>query len=305
MALTADRVTNVPVPFRQLRMKDAEGALQEGVIGAGDLKVAQRGAGANMSIDIAAGACWVQIDTGTRNGLVHVYNDAVANVVFNASDATNPRIDQIGVQYNDTSIPAGTGGNTPTFRYLPGTATAGATLDNRTGAAAAPSDWLRLADILVPATSTTVTTANIRDRRPWARGAYWRTLRTAGDYTRTANTLALVDSVNLQPRIECSGAPMRVNFDIDWVSAASAKTMQIDLFIDGSSSGFTRNDTAATLNTNQHFGVVWEYIPVAGSHLIGPAFASVDNITLVKIYGTTPPLNITFEEIVRPSANNT
>lgn len=297
-------VTNKPVPFQRHRLAQ-QSELQEGVAGAGDYKAAQRAAGANMSVDVAIGQAFVQVDSGARNGLGFVYSDALENVAVAASDATNPRVDQLVLQWNDSSIPAGVGGDTPTLRVVAGVPTAGATLDTRNGAAALPADAVRLADILVPAASTSVVTANIRDRRPWARGAYWRTLRTAGDYTRTANTLALVDSVNLQPRIECSGAPMRVNFDIDWVSAASAKTMQIDLFIDGSSSGFTRNDTAATLNTNQHFGVVWEYIPVAGSHLIGPAFASVDNITLVKIYGTTPPLNITFEEIVRPSANNT
>jgi hypothetical protein len=52
----ADRVTNVPVSFRQLRMKDAEGGLQEGVVGANDLKIVQRAAGANQSVDFSVGA---------------------------------------------------------------------------------------------------------------------------------------------------------------------------------------------------------------------------------------------------------
>jgi hypothetical protein len=90
----ADRVTNVPVSFRQLRMKDAEGALQEGVVGANDLKIVQRAAGANQSVDFSVGAGYIQIDSGTRSGLAHFYNDAVANVAVPASNATNPRIDQ-------------------------------------------------------------------------------------------------------------------------------------------------------------------------------------------------------------------
>src|SRR4051794_11835598 len=107
-------------------------ALQEGAVGATDLKAAQRAAGANMSVDVAAGQAWVQIDTGTRNGLGHVVNDATANVAVTASNATNPRVDQVVLQWNETAIPTGAG-DVPTLRVLAGTATAGATLDNRTG----------------------------------------------------------------------------------------------------------------------------------------------------------------------------
>jgi hypothetical protein len=112
--------------MRQL-LATSGGGLQEGVIGAGDLKVSQRALGANPSVDVAVGDAWVQYDTGTRNGLSHVWSDAVANVAINASDVTNPRIDQIGVQLNDVGVGAGTGGNTPALRYVPGTATPGTT----------------------------------------------------------------------------------------------------------------------------------------------------------------------------------
>src|SRR3954468_14337935 len=185
MTLIADFNSSVNVPFQRMRQMLLDGALQEGVVGATDFKVVQRGAGANQSADVGTGFAWVQIDTGTRNGMGHVTNDATANVTVTASNATNPRVDQIILRWNDTSIPTGAG-NVPTLEVLTGTATAGATLDNRTGAAALPNDCMRLADILVPAASSSVVTANILDRRRWARGAYALQTRSAADYTTTS-----------------------------------------------------------------------------------------------------------------------
>ena len=47
------------------------------------------------------------------------------------------------------------------FKVVPGTATSGATLSNLTGAAAVPNNSLLLANVLIPATSTSITDANI------------------------------------------------------------------------------------------------------------------------------------------------
>lgn len=165
MSIVADFNSSVTVPFQRMRqLLEDSGRLVEGVAGSTHLAVAQRAAGANMSVDVAAGQAWVEVDTGTRNGLVHVTSDAVTNVTVTASNGTNPRIDQVVLQYNDTSIPTGSG-NAPTLAVLAGTATAGATLANRTGAAALGNDRLLLADLLIPAASTSVITANIADRR--------------------------------------------------------------------------------------------------------------------------------------------
>lgn len=47
------------------------------------------------------------------------------------------------------------------FKVVPGTATSGANLTNLTGAAAVPNNSLLLANVLIPATSTSITNANI------------------------------------------------------------------------------------------------------------------------------------------------
>lgn len=298
MALLADFVSgqsNVTYTrFRELLLESG-GGLQEGVVGATDVKPAQRGAGANQSVDIPAGAAWIQIDTGTRNGISHAYNDAVANVTVAAADATNPRIDQACLQYNDTAIPAGTGGNLPTFRILTGTATAGATLDNRTGAAALPNDCLRLADILVPAASTSVVTANIRDRRPWARGALW-TLQAAGPVAIGTTAAQALDSA----RIECSGAPVEIEISGQFSVLTALVNTTLFQGVD-STYTFGRTWNPPATGTPYPFTVRWVVTPASGSHVLAIG-ASVSSAT-----GTLSVSNYTvmYRETVRQNASNT
>jgi hypothetical protein len=301
MTLVADFNSSITVPFQRMRQLLEDTALQAGVVGINDLKVAQRGAGANMSVDVAGGMAYVEITSGTRNGLGHVTSDATTNVVVTASNGTNPRIDQIILRWNDTSIPTGSG-NIPTLAVLTGTATGGATLDNRTGAAALPADSIRLADILVPTSSTSVTTANIRDRRPWARGAYGRRLQSTANYTRTSNVMALADANNLQTRVECTGMPIRCVLQASWQAATLGKQISVDTMTDGVATGLPVVDNAAAANVSQVLCIAWDLVPSAGSHLIGLGFLSVDNVTTVALLANASvPLTFTIEEIVRPN----
>jgi hypothetical protein len=287
--------------MRQL-LATSGGGLQEGVIGAGDLKVAQRAAGANMSVDVAVGDAWVQYDTGSRNGLSHVWSDAIANVAFNASDATNPRVDQIGVQLNDTSVGAGTGGNTPTLRYLPGTATAGATLANRTGAAAAPNDWMRLADVLVPATSTSVTTANIVDRRPWARGAKLNMAGTGlGDVPGISTSVVQVAGITDQ-RLECSGTLLEVTFDGNCSHGTAGQSAIPLIFVDGAEVA-RKLVVSASAAADVPFTVVYSATPAAGSHLFGVRMVASAASAVLRNTATNLP-RVLVTEVVRPNANN-
>lgn len=313
MTLTADFNPNISVPFSRMRylLQESGGGLQAGVVGATDLKVVQRGAGANMSVDVGTGGGWVAITTGTRNGLAHCFNDATANVVVTASNATNPRIDQIYLRYNDSSIPTGSG-DVPTLAVATGTATVGATLDNRTGAVALPADSLRLADVLVPANSTSVVTANIRDRRPWARGAYNRIIRTSGTYTTTVATVGLIDGTNVQPRIECSGGPLRLKAEGAMLHSASSAFGFLGFWLDGAAiDGLVPSTNLYQISlpsngASYRFTVEQEIIPSAGSHLLGPVFSNGPVAgTLTVSSGAAAPLFFTIEEIVRQNTSNT
>lgn len=136
------------------------GPLQEGIVNFGDFNVRQRGAGANMSVDVTAGDAWVQGDNTARQGLYHVGNDATINVAIPAAHATLPRVDQVVLRIYDSTVIGGEK-DLAAIEVVSGTATAAATLSNLTGAAALPASAVRLAYVHVPALDTTIETAQI------------------------------------------------------------------------------------------------------------------------------------------------
>jgi hypothetical protein len=110
-----------------------------------------------LVVDVAAGA-------GYRNDTGAAFSWAVGTATVGAADATNPRIDIVGVNVTNGAL-----------SVTAGTATAGASLTlTRPGAAstylagvaAVPANIVALAYILVPATATTLLQANVLDVRP-------------------------------------------------------------------------------------------------------------------------------------------
>jgi hypothetical protein len=132
---------------------------QEGIVDAGDFAVSQRGAGANMSVDVAAGAAFVQGDDATRQGIYEVVNDATINVAIAANASGNPRIDAIVLQVNDSSVTGAT--DVPAVSALAGTPTAGATLANLLGKPSIPNTCLLLRYVVVANGAVSIVNANI------------------------------------------------------------------------------------------------------------------------------------------------
>ena len=158
-ATTSGPQQQVNMPAVDLRRFLGVGVLSEGAKSATDLLVAQRGAGANMSVDVSAGSCYVADDHGSGGGYYHGVWSATENVLVSAAHPTLPRVDRVVVQVLDQFL--GDASNAIAITVIPGTATAGATLANLTGAPAVPGSSLLLANVLVPAASVSVTTANI------------------------------------------------------------------------------------------------------------------------------------------------
>src|SRR5881227_2212660 len=76
----------------------------EGVVGATDLAVAQRAAGANMSVDVAAGAAWIDGDDDVNTQPTYrVRNDATVNVAIAGADASKPRVDRVVARVYDSA----------------------------------------------------------------------------------------------------------------------------------------------------------------------------------------------------------
>jgi hypothetical protein len=143
--------------------------VSEGVVGAAtDFKVAAGATG--LSIDVTEGTAYVTGDDDPNQANYYcilrapVNSGSFAAGGIPAAHATKPRLDQIILHVYDDEWD-GSGSEGYELEVLPGTATTGATLDNRTGAAALPNTAILLADVLVPAAATSIHSADIRDRR--------------------------------------------------------------------------------------------------------------------------------------------
>lgn len=140
------------LPYRDL--------ISEGVAGASDLAVTERGAGANMSVDVAAGVAWVRGDDSALQPVYRCYNDGVVNLAIAAADGTNPRIDLVIAEVRD----AGFSGVSTDWRLRVVTGTPAAS----PAAPATPNNAIVLARVSVPANDTAITNSQITDYRPRA-----------------------------------------------------------------------------------------------------------------------------------------
>lgn len=128
-----------------------------GILRSTHMAVSQRGAGANMSVDVALGHAYVDgADSSTQGGYL-VYNDATKNVTIAASDPSNPRYDIVGVRVRDTEYVAGSNdADIVVVQGTPAASPAEPTL---------PNNFLTLARVTVGAGVTSITNANLVDRR--------------------------------------------------------------------------------------------------------------------------------------------
>lgn len=129
-----------------------------GVTLADDLKVTQRAAGANMSVDVAAGQAAIRGTSIARQGTYIVVNTATENVPLSAAHATLPRIDLVVARVFDKQVDGGT-----EYAWRPVVVTGVAA--TTPVAPTAPATSIRLAEVSVAAAAVSVVAANITDRR--------------------------------------------------------------------------------------------------------------------------------------------
>jgi len=115
------------------------------------LKVSQRAAGANLSVDIAVGRAIIQGDDISYQGKYLVANEVVVNLVVSAAPGTGTRIDYVYLQVNDPTSGGAAGNN--------------AIVDLYTSPATLPNTAILLASILRTAGDVSVTNAMITDLR--------------------------------------------------------------------------------------------------------------------------------------------
>lgn len=129
-----------------------------GVIGASSYAVTAQGT-PNMTVNIAPGyAVLVGASTSTQGSYVAT-NDATVVQTITAADTSNPRIDLIYLQVNDSAYSGSL--NSVTLSYLTGVAQPIPVAPVPSGSAT----YYILAQIAVAANATSITTANITDLR--------------------------------------------------------------------------------------------------------------------------------------------
>lgn len=171
-----------------------------GIFRAGDLKVTQRAAGVNLSVDVAPGTCLVLGTESADQGL-YVYNDeAIANVAI-AGGGAQARIDVVAVRIRDQEYSGVV--NSGAVVVVQG-AEAGSPV-----APALPANCFELARVAVAAGAASITNANITDRRdvassyhyaaPWgtAWGERTRSTATGNTALTSGNTILTGSTINV------------------------------------------------------------------------------------------------------------
>jgi hypothetical protein len=157
----------------------------EGVVSG--LTVVQRSAGANMSVDVAAGKAIVEGDDQANQYLYLSVNEGTVNLPVQGADPTNPRIDRVVLEIRDTNA-GGPAGDDASLRVIEGTPAGSPT------APALPDSAISLALIDVAAAATSILDANITDTQAFAQGIL-PTPREVGTTAVGANyTLVLGDA---------------------------------------------------------------------------------------------------------------
>lgn len=232
-----------------------------GVVTSGDFTVAQRvSGGANMSVDIAAGAAYLYPASITRQGGYYVQMDASSNTLsagytWTPADPTNYRIDLVCMQVVDNAEDAG-GSTGMRFRIVDGTASAPLTALtgadrhqlNTTYWPAVPTGCVPIAAVLVPNAATTLTTANITNLNPIAgvNTAYNKVAlaesTTSATYTRLTSTAGTGDFCCVY--VPHANARIDVSFKSQWKTATAA-TAGASLFLNGTQMKMPINTGAA------------------------------------------------------------
>jgi hypothetical protein len=201
-----------------------------------------------------------------------------------------------------------------------GTQSTTTTLDNRSGAGIQGAGQLLLDDVLV--TSGGVLAANVRDRRPWSRGAASMREVTGSNASQTKTGASAMSAITttagtLAQRVECSGNPIELHLEGAGATGASAAYyFTFAVFKDGTEVPFTRKTVeiptggvlVSQLDLTWHIGS-----PVAGSHLWEIYWEVLGGGWVVTIgvqTGDGAPvtsrnfLRLSIREQPRPNANN-
>lgn len=163
-----------------------------------DFAVTQRGAGANFSVDVAAGICGVTGDDISNQGLYLAWNDATVNVATPAAPGSGTRVHRLVLQVRD-KLSNGT--------YTTYDAILSVLPDTGGGTPAEPASAITLALISISTGQVSVTNANITGP-PVPRNDPWHTLGTLAAYSPVVGRYRLTqfNEVEIDIKVTSGGA---------------------------------------------------------------------------------------------------
>jgi Ni,Fe-hydrogenase III small subunit len=276
----ANKLRTTAAAFRRV----ADGLLgsRQGVIytrgSCQDLKV-MASAVPDANITIRAGACFVRGTQVADQGMYHVYNDAdmvIPLLTNNPANASNPRYDVVVARLQDQQYSGAA--DLPTIEMVTGTPAASPAIP------AVPSNCLILANVLVPAASTTVTQANITDRRvPAGNQPVVLEDIVIGVDARYLTAASRVDLLNAPGSGTNLLPPGFAAWEI-WYQGRSDQVASQNLFMrinnDSTSNYGTQRSTAAAavISTAEQLTSTWVligYLPGTGALALAPGSAKI------------------------------
>lgn len=132
------------------------------------LKVVQRAAGANMSVDVSVGSALLITPDGLQS--YNAWTDAAKNVAVATADATNPRIDRVVAWIDPSSFSTGSNNSPGSFKFsvIAGTPSGTPSAVNDAAVQTALGSniaWIPLATLLVNNGTINITNSVIADVR--------------------------------------------------------------------------------------------------------------------------------------------
>jgi len=228
----------------QLTMASGIGG-EQGVLTASNFAVTQRGAGANLSTDVASGFAYIVGDDVTNQGTYDVWNDGTINVTGWTVPGAGTFHHRLELQIQDKLSNGAFSGYVAVL--VP-------KLDTGGGLPAEDNSAITLATIDVPTGSSSITNSMINDYRQ--RIGPISAVKTA-DLARTHSTTPLDD-----PDLQLSGLAVSATYDIEGQLFYKGGQTPGDLAwtwrTSGSSGGFydaLRTGTNGSLSTGN--GYVW------------------------------------------------
>jgi hypothetical protein len=135
------------------------GSVVGGLVAPSDCQVTYAGSG--LKLTVATGEAYVPGSTSATQSAYYTRVSAAETLTLSAASPSAPRIERISLVIKDASYSGAE--SLGEVKVSEGVASAGATLNNLTGVAAAPASSLTLAYVLVPQSATTISNSEIRN----------------------------------------------------------------------------------------------------------------------------------------------